>query len=690
MRPETGTEGRAALSRELAEFLIELSIALHKHAMYPGGHPTLGPAVGAVVQRLQLLFEKRDRLSLGVARQQLVIEGVATDAKHPVLRDLAGRLHRHHLGAVSFVRGVTEAELADVLHTLSLEAERTGEPIGLGPREALNAWPHVRLHAITYGELELVDDAPPTGEPDREGATRAAQLWIGLARAALAAEQSDEPPPSTEPTVVARAIEGRPRGTAYDQVIVGYLLQIADELKAAGGADAAALRRRMSHLVSSLNPQTLRRLVDMGGDVGQRRRFVLDASYGMAVDTVMDVVQAVADTSRQHVSHSLVRLLSKLSVHARGANEHVRGQADQALREQVRQLIGSWEPADPVPDDYSRALQRISSSVPLFSVPSAAVAPAEPLRIVQTSLEVETAGPLVWRAVDALVEAGRLGELLQALDEAPADGAVVREFWDHVATPERLAQLLVAQPVDFDLVDRLVGVMGVSAAEPLLDALADAEGQGTRRRLLDRLVGLGPAIGPAVARRLQDERWYVIRNLLALLAELPEWPDGFSPAAYGAHDDPRVRREALKLLLRVPEERERALCAALTDDDARLLRLALAAAQEACPEAAVPLLVSRLQGEGLSAALRVAALRALGTVQSPMALEALLGAVQAGRTILGRPKLVAKSPEMLAALAALAAGWRQDPRAADILARAHKASDEEIRSAAQAAVAQRG
>ena len=35
---------RATLPRELADFLIEFSIALHKHAMYPGGHPTLAPA----------------------------------------------------------------------------------------------------------------------------------------------------------------------------------------------------------------------------------------------------------------------------------------------------------------------------------------------------------------------------------------------------------------------------------------------------------------------------------------------------------------------------------------------------------------------------------------------------------------------------------------------------------------------
>src|SRR5262245_9154325 len=35
---------RVVLSRELSAFLVEISIALHKHAMYPAGHPSLEPA----------------------------------------------------------------------------------------------------------------------------------------------------------------------------------------------------------------------------------------------------------------------------------------------------------------------------------------------------------------------------------------------------------------------------------------------------------------------------------------------------------------------------------------------------------------------------------------------------------------------------------------------------------------------
>jgi hypothetical protein len=58
----------AALSRDLADFLIEVSIALHKHAMYPEGHPLLGPAAATVARRAELLLLDRPSLSLGVAR----------------------------------------------------------------------------------------------------------------------------------------------------------------------------------------------------------------------------------------------------------------------------------------------------------------------------------------------------------------------------------------------------------------------------------------------------------------------------------------------------------------------------------------------------------------------------------------------------------------------------------------------
>lgn len=75
-----------------------------------------------------------------------MIEGVATDSKNPVLRELAGRLHRHHLGAVTFRHGAGPGEIQSMLSLLAVEADRTGQPLGLGQPEQLSQWPHIRLY----------------------------------------------------------------------------------------------------------------------------------------------------------------------------------------------------------------------------------------------------------------------------------------------------------------------------------------------------------------------------------------------------------------------------------------------------------------------------------------------------------------------------------------------------------------
>src|SRR5207302_914244 len=85
-----------------------------------------------------------------------------------------------------------------------------------------------------------------------------------------------------------------------------------------------------------------------------------------------------------------------------------------------------------------------------------------------------------------------------------------------------------------------------------------------RRGLLAQLVRLGAGIGPLVVRRLEDDRWYVIRNLLALLEDLAVLPEGFSPARFALHADARVRRQAVKLPLKLPAERDVALAALVT------------------------------------------------------------------------------------------------------------------------------
>ncbi len=106
--------------------------------------------------------------------------------------DLADRLHRHHLGALSFARGVSGPELEEALKLIARDADRGGEPLGLQPLSQIAAWPHVRLYPLTFDRLELVGEEGGEGSAAGEvTGGRGAQLWVGLARAALGQRLAD-------------------------------------------------------------------------------------------------------------------------------------------------------------------------------------------------------------------------------------------------------------------------------------------------------------------------------------------------------------------------------------------------------------------------------------------------------------------------------------------------------------------
>jgi hypothetical protein len=676
----TAGAGRAALSRELSDFLIEFSIALHKHAIYPDGHPSLGPAVVSLTNRLLRLLEQRGSLSLGIARNQFVIEGVATDAKNPVLRDLAGRLHRHHLGAITFRRGVAMQEVRHALALLAAEADRTDQPLGVGPRAQLGQWEHLQLYPVSYERLELLDDEGAATDDDtrRQTRTRAAQLWIGLARAALAAEGAEAPELSkTEPTAVARAIDEHERGSAYDQVIVGYLLQMAEELRA-GGGETMELKRRMSGLVQSLDQATLERLLEMGGAGAQRRAFLLSAAQGMSVDAVIDLVRAASEAERgQPISDSLLRMLQKLARHADagGARRHV---AESAVRDQVQDLIKDWSLNDPNPETYRKALSAMAGTDAGSSTEADVWLQPESKRLVHMALEIGMMGEPVERAVQGLIDEGEIAWLVKQLQDGGVP-EIADAVWASLTAPARIQAVASAPRLDAEVLDALLERAGIAAAEALLTVLIESESAFARRLLLTRISGLGDAVGPLVVARLQGQPWYVQRNMLAILGELERLPENFSAFPYLQHTDPRVRREALRILMRQPDTRERALVTALTDADERNVRVGLQAALESCPETAVPLVVARATGE-MGGEVKTLAIRVLGATRHPRGLEALLSLTACRKGLFG-DRLPRKTEGYLAALYALHA-FGDDARARAALAAAARAKDPDIAHAA--------
>ena len=666
-----------SLSRELADFLVEFSIVLHNRSMYPAGHPQLRNSAVRFAQRLNALLGNRESVTLGVARNRLVIESVTTDPKNALLRDLAHRLHRHRVAAVHLTRGAAADEIEDVLAALSADPQRGDGPLGKR-LDQVGPWNHIQLRPVGYDRLTL-QDPDIHGEPR---ITSGRDAWVELAQLALSSDGAAALAERVaDPLVVAQAIHRKSGEVAYDRVVLGYLSRVAEEMSGRKGAVDDQLSQRLSGLIQALNPDTLRRLLETGANHAERTQFVLNASQILAADAVMEVLEAAAKASNQTISHNLLNLLHKLAHHAEGGPVNIRAEAEGALRTNVARLIGDWKLEDPNPEQYTAVLEGMVRDAP-EDLTAESQGGCEPEIVLKMALELDCVGPSVYAAVEAMLNRRELVRVATLLDAAPRT-ATSEALWRYVANPDRLdAELSVPTP-DTDAIAILVSRIGLKAVNALLDHLGRTDDRSTRASLMKQLLALGPEMGEVAAARLPTAPWHLQRNILVLIGRLGSWPRGFSPLNYAAHIDPRIRREGIKLLLESPSHMADGVLLGLRDSEDGIALLALNAALESCPKEAIQV-VATIAVDPARPELKLPSLRILARSRSPEALKVLLACAHRRRRWFGR-RLPPKSPELLAALSALAVHWKDDPRASEVLAQALRHSDPDIRAAATAA-----
>jgi hypothetical protein len=501
--------------------------------------------------------------------------------------------------------------------------------------------------------------------PDNAGATRLEADWASFCANLDVATSPDDG------GGLARALAARPE-CAADAARV--FAQVANGVGVDGAADR--LTAVLASVIATLPPAALQRVVT-SMSVGERKPFLAALTPVLPPFAVLALCTATGAAFDRPLSAPLLRLLQKLRSEAETAAPHLRSRADQAFRALALHMVDSWAAAT-----VNASASSFDSLFQQQAVRTVTRVTPEPLRVVQLSLESGAIGNVVWGAVaeQTKTEDG-MRAVFDMLKRMPEGNEAVGAIAGHLATPARLGTLLREDPVDLDAVDVLIQSMGVNAIRPLIDELAEAKLRSTRRAIMDRLARMGPQIGPFVMERMDDNRWYVVRNMIALMREAGCDLGNLPVEKFRTHADARVRRETLQLQLENPADREKALVEALGDADRHVLRTALQAARSDLPESAVPVLARRVTDADFPPEFRVIALFLLGRSGSIHALEPLLAFVEGGKSLFGKPKLAAKSPEMLAALGGLARSWPNERRTAALLDVARASKDDQILNA---------
>lgn len=213
----------------------------------------------------------------------------------------------------------------------------------------------------------------------------------------------------------------------------------------------------------------------------------------------------------------------------------------------------------------------------------------------------------------------------------------VDEALRQAATPDILEMLIgeLALPDGTPVASRLVEELGAFGVNGLIGLLQDEHDRARRKALIDVLGKVVAEDPRPVIDALDDERWYVVRNLAVVLRKAGN-PDALT-ALRGLleHEDHRVRVEALRALNAIaPSSTLDVVGGALDDDHERVRSAAIGLLASRMDEASESHLIEALDGS-LRTEEKVDVIRHLGERNTDR-VRTVLGAIAGKRFVITR------------------------------------------------------
>ena len=664
----------------MLELVRALAIAWKNLAAYPPGHPALVASLGLAHQRLQDLFAANGAVTFGIASDGLVAAQEKLTSSHA--RDLARALYLREVAVLRLEPGLQPAELESLLRAMSASGAH-GDLRPLAEELAASGVTHVRVESLDFSQVRLTDET--------RGGPAPPSLWDDVLRTILAGHvlssegrrlvESGEAAnalgiASVVGEMLAAGVTGGVSGSgsggsvptaagvaAHRARLGARVAQAAGRAFQGTPAERVLAASQVADLVRALPPDLREMLIatalkTLASDETAAEALAALAG-GLTPDTVLQALQRIKN--EVPLSSHALRLMHALSAAAPSPRLRQVQPPDPALLAELSVLFREDDIDRYNPEEHQSLLETAAIEVPVLVTAEEIPELGDRLetvtddaladRMAQTSVELlarfggqDGTATLLTR-IDglfrSLLASGRL-ELATTLAEdvrrvgdetaaRPGLRAAIDETRARMATSESVAAMLDAftrgGSTSATVARRLLDALGHAGAQGFLLALAGEKDKSRRRRILDLLVSLGPMIAPPAMELLEDERWYVVRNMIVLLQRVGERSALASIRRAADHHDLRVRLEAIKWLLAYDPEVPRDLLEkAINDPDLKLAEAAIVLAGSYGIKEAVDPLLAIVDGYdllGKRRTLRIKALKALGDLGDPAVLPRL-------------------------------------------------------------------
>jgi hypothetical protein len=663
----------------MQQLLMRFTGALNRRRAYASTHPMVLAAEDQLHESISGALAARPVLTIAVAKTELLIDGEPYVTRSSYARELATRLHRRGVGAITIQVGVPQLQLRETLAWLATDPT-TDDEIANDRAPALSG---IAVTRVAYDQLAL-------GDAERAAEHSAAHLWRSLAQIARSdGEAGDEDLPRTganddvDPDRVLALVRAAADSPEIARRAALALMELASHGGIASPAGCARIGEHLQHALDTIGHAVFPAIICALGDQAAQHRFVSQMVDVLPIGAIGTWLQVAATAQQQTVSPPMLQLLARLGTLAAERNAAA---SDAVVRSAAQSIVQGWLWRDASVDHHLAALDRIAlherSQGGTQRVSAAHSTVTESSRLVQMALEIDLAGDDAAAAAATLVLNGAGSDVLRWTDEAGDTECASR--LRSVATSEAaIHQLLLTEPVDRLQARALLERLAMSSAPTLIDVLERAEARGTRMIVRQRLSEFGAGIAPILIARLDQAPWYLVRNILTLLHEIAGAQTGStagmeSLARLLDHPQVQVRTEAFRLLMFDVRAREAAIRRALRDDNERIVVLALQALTESqdAPTTLSPPIISQLMelvdSGRPSDTVRARMVRALALTTSDRVRDWLIALVVRKSRVLRRTTLAEPTLTAVAATQVLARVYSSDPVASPIIALARK------------------
>lgn len=575
----------------LSAFIYELNITRRYALSYPLNHPIITNASDKVIHQLEKLLESQPAVTLGIARNVLLFNSGVLDRKNPVYSDLAGYLFAHGIAAITFSRKMTGEELIRMFKTLGAGGDAVRDQGGAVMLLQDAGITGIQVKEIDYGSFRVTEETAITAPGKNVLEHESAALWCRFVEGVMHGnlDSSGQGITSTEqidPERLADFLNQRgahpadSSDSSYGTAIASFMRQV-DRENLASTYDAESIQK-LGKFVTKLSPELRRQFLQSSFDSLQGGDTAKKLLSQFPDEVILDALSDVNDKG-SHLSQGVVNLLQIIAKTGKGSEQAKKSMAipnlsQDELSHKLKDIFREDEPSRYITDSYRSTLQSIAS-IERFSVLAADELqelsgqlrsfPVESrisdviLQIMDTELEDEDAQVLQDNLMDlceVFLDTGDYRSLAKVhmhismkchggtFGILPIHEAIYARFMEPEFHEEILDGLTLWGKSKYEEVKALILTVGAPFVEPLTLRLAEESGMSLRHFYLDCLYEIGDAAKEAAILKLNDKRWYVVRNMVILLRRFGDPGVLRYFRAIAEHSHPKVRHEVIRTL----------------------------------------------------------------------------------------------------------------------------------------------